>query len=248
MPVIFFDRQPPPSTTARQASEPLAKLVWQYRVLPPAAVALSPRRGQGWPAAGAPFGGDVRGAAVVPEGVVGVGVLTRALVGAVVGSAERDVGGAIVTVVKTIAGRVVLGRTGVLPVVAGRVAAGRGAAGRGVVGRGAVDAAAGSTATGDVVSGALNPAGSDASCRESCTGPLSGGAPLTADTDPLEVCGPAVVEDCRALLPMMSTMPTNTPTVTLRAAAVSRTAAFPGTAPSPQHADGSIAAITVAHG
>lgn len=178
-------------------------------------------------------------------------VSTGVLVDGEVEGAERDVGGATVTVVKTMAGRVVPGRAGVLRVAGRGAGAGRPAGVLAVVDAAVVDAGVGTTGVAGVDSGMPRSAGDDAPCTEMTAGAssLSGGTPLTEDSedDTAVPGGVADADDCRALLPMMSTMPISTPTVTLRAAAVSTTAAFPGTAPSPQRADGSIAPITVAH-
>lgn len=258
IPVSFFDRQPPPSTTARQARKPLLKSVWQYSVLPPAALALSPSAAHRRPAAGAPAGGAVVlglvavvGAAGAVDGVVRVavgvdgGVVVLAVL--VVGAADREVGGATVTVVNRREGRGGTVRAGVLCVVEGRAAVVGPATLAPVDGAAAVD----TTGRGAVSSGASDAAGEEAFGAETCSGEpsLSGGPSETdTDADSAVVPGAATSDDCRARLPMISTMPISTPTVTLRAAAVSTTAAFPGTAPPPQRADGSIAPITVAHG
>jgi hypothetical protein len=67
MPVICLLRQPPPSTTARQASVPEAKSRWQNTFDPSETVPFSPSVGQGVPETGAPAG---RGDVVVVAGVV----------------------------------------------------------------------------------------------------------------------------------------------------------------------------------
>jgi hypothetical protein len=99
IPVILFDRQPPPSVTARQANEPSRKSCWQNTVKPPAAAALIPSEGQGRPGAGAEAGSAIRVLVVVVEVAADL-VVTGAE------ETELDVGGATVTVVKTMAGRV----------------------------------------------------------------------------------------------------------------------------------------------
>lgn len=138
MPVIFLDRQPPPFTTARQASDSLLKFRWQNTVNPPGPAALSPSSPHGRPGTVPPLAG-----AVVVCGVFGavVGVLVLVVLvlvevvrvlevvvatgtELVVALIELEVGGATVTVVKTMAGRVGVGRAVVGRLVVGRVGTG----------------------------------------------------------------------------------------------------------------------------